>query len=106
MSLQLLAQGGDGLFQKAIFVARNAPKLLCFVGVGFGHALHFFAQFTDGGDVLLNIVMQVGGSLLEGTPFFILKAFELLSHRGDCVTQMRCLARGLMGRSLHCLLFL
>ena len=50
---QLVAQGGDGLLQKAMLVPGSAAKLLQFRGVRFDHALHCFALRADGSDVLL-----------------------------------------------------
>src|SRR5580658_7219539 len=97
LSLQLVAQGADDLLKKTVPVTRNAPQLLRFGAVRFRHALHFFALGADGSGVLLEVVVGIGRGLLDGTPLFKLQVFELLSHYGDCLAQMSCFARGLMG---------
>ena len=106
MNLQLLAQGSDGLFQKALLVACGAPELLYFGGVRFDQVLHLLALGPDGHDVLLNFVKCIGGGLLEGALLFALNAFELVPHGGNRVAQLGCFERGFLVRVLDTLFFL
>ena len=106
MSLQLLAQGSDGLFQKALLVACGAPEFLYFGGVRFDHVLHLLALGPDGCDVLLNFVTCIGGGLLEGALLFGLNAFELVPHGGNRVAQLGCFERGFLVGVLDTLFFL
>lgn len=106
MSLQLHAQGGDGLFQNAMFVTCGTPKLLYFSVVRCDHLLHLLTLGTDSSDVLLKVVMRIDGSLLEVALLFTRQVFKLLPHGGNCVAHMSRFVRDLMGRAKGSLLFL
>ena len=98
VSLQLLAQGGDGVFQKALLVARGAAEFLELGVVRFEHVLHLLALGASGDNVLLYFVTRVGSGLLKGALLFLCmlsswpRMAEIVSRNWEASSAASCWA--------------